>query len=150
MVICIEVALTRTSGSWKYEAHYRVGWPDDRVADDIPDSIKRDFQEALRCRWVGKPPTRQSKWCGRALEASCLEQGAPAKLVLNDMIDWVTVRKDYNSVRGHGHKIKLGGNRGAHRRSGREQRARWMKRDRTYEGAFRSCLRRTCGDGGVT
>lgn len=114
VILAFEVALTRTSGSWKYEAHYPVGWPDDRVADDIPDSIKPDFQEALRCRWV-KAFNATVEMCRRALEASCLEQGAPAKLVLNDMIDWVHGQgKITTPLKDMAHKIKLGGNRGAH------------------------------------
>ncbi len=113
-ILEFELALTRSSGTWKYQTHYPIGWPDDRVAEDIPDSIKPDFREALRCRWVNAY-NATVEMCRRALEASCLEQGAPAKLVLNDMIDWVHAQgKITTPLKDMAHKIKLGGNRGAH------------------------------------
>jgi hypothetical protein len=56
-----------------------------------------------------------AEMCRRALEASCLQLGAPAELVLSKTIDWVhTHGKITNSLRDMAHKIKLGGNRAAH------------------------------------
>lgn len=99
---------------WEYEAHYPLGLPDDEVAEEIPDTIKPDFREALRCRWVGAY-NATVEMCRRALEASCLEQGAPANLVLNNMIDWVHAQgKITTPLKEMAHKIRLGGDRGAH------------------------------------
>jgi hypothetical protein len=107
----------KSSGSgiqWVYDIHYPVGWPDDTVADEIPDAIKPDFQEALRCRWV-KAYNATVEMCRRALEASCIEQGAAPDMVLSKMIDWVHAQgKITTPLQQMAHKVKLGGNRGAH------------------------------------
>src|SRR4029077_10717711 len=109
-----EVAMTRSSGTWLYDTHYPIGWADDRVAEEIPDSIKPDFQEALRCRFV-KAYNATAEMCRRALEASCIQQGASADVVLSKMIDWLhDQRKITTPLRDMAHKIKLGGNIGAH------------------------------------
>lgn len=95
--------------------HYPVGEPDDSVPDDIPTAIGKDFSEALRCRWVdGYNATVEM--CRRALEASCLERGAPEKLrTLQEMIDWVAGQGMITkSLQDMAHKIRLGGDRGAH------------------------------------
>ena len=101
-------------GGYVYEVHYPLGTPDDSVAQEIPEEIKPDFQEALRCRFV-KAYNATVEMCRRALEASCIQLGAPSDLVLSKMIDWVhTQGKITNSLRDMAHKIKLGGNRAAH------------------------------------
>jgi hypothetical protein len=61
-----------------YREHYPLGRPDDVVAQEIPDHIKPDFQEALRCLWVNAY-NATAEMCRRALEASCLQLGAPGK-----------------------------------------------------------------------
>src|SRR5207245_1589530 len=84
------------------------------VANEIPDAIKPDFQEALRCRWVNAY-NATVEMCRRALEASCIEQGATPDIVLSKMIDWVHAQgKITTPLKDMAHKIKLGGNRGAH------------------------------------
>jgi len=99
---------------WVYDAHYPLGLPHDDVASEIPDTIKPDFQEALRCRWV-RAFNATVEMCRRALEASCIEQGAASDLVLSKMIDWVHSQgKITTPLKDMAHKIKLGGNRGAH------------------------------------
>jgi hypothetical protein len=109
-----EILGTGNSIRWVYEAHYPLGLPDDTVPDEIPDSIKPDVKEALRCLWI-KAYNATAEMCRRALESSCLELGAKPTLVLHDMIDWVHAQgKITNSLRDMAHKIKLGGNRAAH------------------------------------
>jgi hypothetical protein len=102
------------TGDWRYASHYPLGKPDDAVADEIPDVVKPDFKEALRCQWVDAY-NATIEMCRRALESSCLQLGADPKLVLSAMIDWVHKEgKITNSLREMAHKIKLGGNRAAH------------------------------------
>jgi hypothetical protein len=99
---------------WVYDKHYPVGWPDDRVPDEIPDEIKPDVQEALRCRWVDAY-NATVEMCRRALEASCIQQGAPPDRVLSKMIDWLFEQGRITlHLRDMAHKIRLGGNLGAH------------------------------------
>jgi len=99
---------------WKYEIHYPLGNPNDDVAEEIPDDIKPDFQEALRCRSVNAY-NATIEMCRRALEASCLQLGAKQDAVLNDMIEWVFKQGKITApLRDMAHKIKLGGNRAAH------------------------------------
>jgi len=71
-----------------YLTHYPLGKPNDRVAPEIPDHIKPDFKEALRCLWVNAY-NGTAEMCRRAIEASCLDLGAPAKEWLEDQIDWL-------------------------------------------------------------
>jgi hypothetical protein len=101
-------------GYFGYETHYPLGNPDERVAKEIPDEIKPDFKEALRCRWVDAY-NATAEMCRRALEASCLQLGAPKKDVLEDMIDWLEEQRIITPhLQKVAHKIRLGGNRGAH------------------------------------
>jgi len=102
-------------GTWEYKLHYPLRMPDDRVADEIPSHIASDFREALRCRWVNAY-NATAEMCRRALEASCVGLGAPAKAKqLINKIDWLEEqRKITLFLRDVAHKIRLGGNRGAH------------------------------------
>jgi len=53
--------------------------------------------------------------CRRALEASCLDLGAPKDNVLEKMIDSLEAnRKITPYLKEAAHKVRLGGNRGAH------------------------------------
>ncbi|MGH9343949.1 MAG: DUF4145 domain-containing protein [Terriglobia bacterium] len=99
---------------WEYEAHYPLGKPNDEVSKDVPEGIRQDFQEALRCRFVNAY-NATVEMCRRALEASCIQLGATSDLVLNDMIKWVRDQgKITEPLSDMAHKIKLGGNRAAH------------------------------------
>lgn len=99
---------------YQYIGHFPLGQPDETVAEEIPEHIKPDFKEALRCLWVDAY-NATVEMCRRALEASCLDLGAPKKKVLEDMIDWLEEkRKITPALRDAAHKIRLGGNRGAH------------------------------------
>jgi hypothetical protein len=97
-----------------YRSHYPLGKPDEAVAEEIPDHIKDDFKEALRCLWVNAY-NATAEMCRRALEASCIDLGAPSDKVLEKMIDWLEInRKITPYLKEAAHKIRLGGNRGAH------------------------------------
>jgi hypothetical protein len=97
-----------------YLAHYPVGEPRDDVADEIPDHIKPDFKEAHRCLWVNAY-NATAEMCRRAVEASCIDLGAPRKDVLEDMIDWLEEHRIITpGLKDVAHKVRLGGNRGAH------------------------------------
>jgi hypothetical protein len=111
------LALVRYQGhnqTVQYLEHYPLGKPDDSVDQEIPEHIQADFKEALRCMWVDAY-NATAEMCRRAMEASCLDLGAPHKDVLEDMIDWLAdQRKITPSLQEAAHKIRLGGNRGAH------------------------------------
>jgi hypothetical protein len=97
-----------------YAEHYPLGNPEDAVAPEIPEHIQPDFKEALRCLWVNAY-NATAEMCRRALEASCLHLGAPKKNVLEDMIDWLADKRVITPLlQQAAHKIRLGGNRGAH------------------------------------
>lgn len=100
---------------YKYREHYPMGSPDDVVAEEIPDGIRQDFQEALRCLWVDAY-NATAEMCRRAVEASCIERGAPrTERFLDDKIDWLKDQQKITPFLAEvAHKIRLGGNRGAH------------------------------------
>jgi hypothetical protein len=101
-------------GSVNYGGHFPLGKPDETVADEIPDHIKPDFKEALRCRFVNAY-NATVEMCRRALEASCIDLGASPKDVLEDMIDELEAQRQITPfLKEVAHKIRLGGNRGAH------------------------------------
>ncbi len=97
-----------------YEHHYPMGKPDDTIGDGIPGAIGEDFKEALRCRWV-HAYNATVEMCRRALQASCLQFGADPRASLEAQIDSVHSQgKITTPLREMAHKIRLGGNRGAH------------------------------------
>ena len=99
---------------FRYEAHYPMGTPNDLVSEEIPEGIRENFKEAIRCLFVNAP-NATAEMCRRAIEGSCIEFGAPPKTNLEDKIDWMaTERKITPFLAEVAHKIRLGGNRGAH------------------------------------
>jgi hypothetical protein len=101
-------------GTWIYEAHYPLGKPQEELPDGIPDGIAGDFKEALRCQFV-EAYSATAEMCRRAIEASCLDLGAPYNEVLEDMIDWLEEKRIITPIlKEVAHKVRLGGNRGAH------------------------------------
>jgi hypothetical protein len=99
---------------WVYEAHYPLGSPNDDVAEEIPNGIREDFQEAIRCLWVNAY-NATAEMCRRALESACLKLGAPKHKVLQIMIDHLAEKGEITPyLQGAAHKIRLGGDRGAH------------------------------------
>ncbi len=93
---------------------YPLGKPDDRVDDAVPDEIKPDFREALRCQWV-KAYKATVAMCRRAIQASALEKGASPKKKLVEQIDELAgkglITKPLQRL---AHRIRLTGNVGAH------------------------------------
>jgi hypothetical protein len=104
----------QNSLQYNYLVHYPTGSPDEAVADEIPDHIKADFREALRCLWVDAY-NATAEMCRRAIEASCLDLGAPKNKVLEKMIDSLESQRIITPfLQQAAHKVRLGGNRGAH------------------------------------
>jgi hypothetical protein len=96
-----------------YIAHYPLGKPKEDVAAEIPEHIAADFKEALRCRWVDAY-NATAEMCRRALQASCIEQEAPKKPLI-EQIEWLLAQgKITKHLCDMAHKIRLGGNAGAH------------------------------------
>jgi hypothetical protein len=61
---------------WSCLAHFPLGKPNDAVAEEIPEHIRLDFQEALRCQWV-RAYNATVEMCRRAIENSCLDKKVP-------------------------------------------------------------------------
>jgi hypothetical protein len=97
-----------------YKCHYPLEKPIQMDNEDIPKNIAADFNEALRCKSVDAY-NATAEMCRRALQASCLSLGADPKLKLEKQIDWVAAQgKIIVSLQEMAHKVRLGGNRGAH------------------------------------
>jgi hypothetical protein len=98
----------------QYVSHYPLGSPDDTVAEEIPEHIQLDFKEALRCMFVDAY-NATAEMCRRALEASCIQLGAKKNAKLEKMIDELEENRVITpSLKEAAHKVRLGGNRGAH------------------------------------
>lgn len=105
---------TAHDGNWKYAFHYPMGKPNDTVDENIPENIRKDFGEALRCQWT-KAWNATAEMCRRAVEATCINLGAPYSKVLSEMIDWLYLKgKITEGLKDVAHKIRLGGDRAAH------------------------------------
>jgi hypothetical protein len=97
-----------------YKCHYPVEKPIQSDNEDIPKNIIDDFNEALRCKSVDAY-NATAEMCRRALQASCLSLGADPKLSLDKQIEWLASQgKIIISLQQMAHKVRLGGNRGAH------------------------------------
>lgn len=105
---------SRDSPDAKYLTHYPIGKPSNTVAAEIPPHIAADFMEALRCRYVDAY-NATVEMCRRAVQASCLHMKAPKDKKLEVQIDWLaengTITKPLQEM---AHRIRLGGNAGAH------------------------------------
>jgi hypothetical protein len=100
--------------TWVYEGHYPLGQPNVKVEEEIPENIRPDFEEALRCQGI-KAYNASAEMCRRALEAACINLGAPYSKVLNDMIDWLERNGRITSgLKDVAHQVRLGGDRAAH------------------------------------
>jgi hypothetical protein len=98
----------------KYIKHYPAGKPNDDVAPEVPIRIAEDFKEALRCRWVDAY-NATAEMCRRSIQSSCLDLGAANSDSIIGQIDWVHAQGKIPLVlKETAHKIRLGGNRGAH------------------------------------
>jgi len=108
-------SLARSSGTLKTKCeHYPLDKPNDDVASEIPEHIRADFKEALRCRWVDAC-NATTEMCRRAVQASCIQLGAPANNQLVKQIDWLSANGIItNPLKEMAHRIRLGGNLGAH------------------------------------
>jgi hypothetical protein len=99
---------------WVYQEHYPLGKPKDDVPEEIPDHIREDFREALRCQWV-RAFNATAEMCRRTVESSCINLGAPYSKVLQEMINWLETQKIITPpLRDVAHKVRLGGDRAAH------------------------------------
>lgn len=98
----------------KYVAHFPVGNPNEKIAEEIPRHVGDDYREALRCRFVDAH-NATVEMCRRAVQASCIDLKAPADERLVRQIDWLAsegiITKPLQEM---AHRIRLGGNLGAH------------------------------------
>ena len=93
---------------------YPLGKPDDQVDDAVPDEIKPDFREALRCHWV-KAYKATVAMCGRVIQASAIQKGASPKKKLVEQIDELAAKGIITKpLKEMAHEIRLTRNVGVH------------------------------------
>jgi hypothetical protein len=80
------IVLKQAAGPWHYRGHYPLGSPKTDISHDIPDPIRSDFIEAIKCRWVGADKAAVTM-CRRAIESACENLGAKAKENIRAKID---------------------------------------------------------------
>ena len=102
------------SQRYYYLAHYPLGKPNDDAPPEIPDNIRADFREALRCRFI-EAHNATVEMCRRAVQASCIDLKAPADKRLFEQIDLLAAEgKITTPLKEMAHRVRLGGNLGAH------------------------------------
>ena len=113
-IIKTQTRLGSYTTDWVYETHYPLGEPNDSVDEEIPENIRNDFSEALRCQWVNAY-NATAEMCRRTVESSCIQLGAPYSKVLQEMIDWLKAKGIITeALQNVAHKVRLGGDRAAH------------------------------------
>ncbi|MDP2999187.1 MAG: DUF4145 domain-containing protein [Bryobacterales bacterium] len=97
----------------RYVEHYPLGRPNDEAPLEIPENIRVDFQEALRCRFVDAH-NATVEMCRRAVQASCNYFNAPSGKLVHQ-IDWLAAQGIITTpLKDMAHRVRLGGNLGAH------------------------------------
>lgn len=104
---------TNQPSTYRYIEHFPLGKPNDSSAPEIPENIRLDFSEALRCRFVDAH-NATVEMCRRAVQASCFQLGAPNDKLVKQ-IDWLAAQGTITTpLRDMAHRVRLGGNLGAH------------------------------------
>jgi hypothetical protein len=107
-------SVVESAWTWVYKEHYPLGKPNDDAPEEVPEHIREDFEEALRCQWV-KAFNATAEMCRRTVESSCINLGAPYSKVLQEMINWLETQKIITpALKEVAHKVRLGGDRAAH------------------------------------
>lgn len=99
--------------NWSYRVHYPVGTPDDCVSDVVPENVRNDFREAIRCRWLDCLKATVLM-CRRSLETSCDREGAQGKDLFNQIDDLAHKQVITEPLRKMAYRIRLLGKKGAH------------------------------------
>jgi len=107
------IIATDAFAKWTYEAHYPLDSPDDSVSDLVPDAIKEDFQEALRCIWI-KSFKATVLMCRRALQVSCDLEKAEGNDLFKQIDDLASKQRITAPLKKMAHRIRLLGKKGAH------------------------------------
>lgn len=103
----------QAQGQFSLEAFYPLGKPNDSVDEAVPLSIREDFAEALRCRWI-KAYKATVTMCRRAIQSSVLDLGASDQKLVEQIDELATKGKLTTSLKDYAHEVRLAGNDGAH------------------------------------
>jgi len=109
--------VVRYEHRFDYMRHHPIGQANDKVAIEIPPEIGKDFKEALRCRWVDAY-NATVEMCRRALQSSCDDLNATGNNLLLQIDDLASRGVITAPLKELAHKVRLGGNRGAHPSTG--------------------------------
>ena len=101
-------------GQWEYRWHYPLGTPDDSLSSHIPTEVAADFKEAIRCHGV-KAICATVLMCRRSLQVSCDREKAAGKDLFTQIDDLASKGTITDALRKMAHRIRLLGNKGAHR-----------------------------------
>jgi hypothetical protein len=98
---------------WAYESHCPLGSPNDNVSEHVPDGVREDFREALRCRWIDAFKAAVLM-CRRSLQASCDREHAAGNDLFTQIDDLAAKQRITEPLKKMAHRIRLLGKRGAH------------------------------------
>jgi Domain of unknown function (DUF4145) len=102
----------QTVGGYQYRCHYPIGKPNDNVAEEVPEHIAADFGEALRCQFIDAH-NATVEMCRRAVQARCIDLGAPTDKKLVHQIDWLAAQGKITApLKEMTHRVRMGGELG--------------------------------------
>ncbi|HVR72937.1 MAG TPA: DUF4145 domain-containing protein [Planctomycetota bacterium] len=97
----------------------KQGWyfpqyvPDRQYSDDVPAQVAEDARDAHRCHAIGAWRA-MAAMARRAIQGACNDKGAPDERLV-DQIDWLEGERIITpQMKDVAHRIRLGGNVGAH------------------------------------
>jgi hypothetical protein len=95
------------------EAYYPLRTPAHYDANEVPDPVRLDFSEALRCHWV-KAWKATVLMCRRSLQTSCDMEKATGNDLFKQIDALAQSQRITEPLKKMAHRIRLLGKKGAH------------------------------------
>jgi len=92
---------------------FPLGKPNDAVDPTVPEAIRNDFAEALRCEFI-KSYKATVVMCARAIQGSAIALGAKKKKLTDQIDELFSQGKITEALKDFAHEIRVTRNLGAH------------------------------------
>lgn len=113
IILLVAFRVNVPNALYLYQSHQPVFSDDGAVSELIPENIRNDFKEALRCKSVTALKATVTM-CRRALQASCKGLGAQGRRLIDQIDDLGSKGQITRALKDMAHQIRSIGNDGAH------------------------------------